>query len=91
MRAVLWNVYGTLLAIPGGDLAFEHPQPFVMSSALDKTIQEFNTRNEINVIYNFVNCDVYKRTPEIYAKRHEFAADNEKLLVHLSNFRPVKP
>src|SRR5438309_747270 len=27
---------------------------------------------------------------EIYAKRHEFAADNEKLLVHLSNFRPVK-
>jgi hypothetical protein len=41
VRAVLWNVYGTLLAIPGGDLAFEHPQPFVMSSALDKTIQEF--------------------------------------------------
>jgi N-acetyl-alpha-D-glucosaminyl L-malate synthase BshA len=56
----------------------------------DKTIQEFNTRNEINVIYNFVNCDIYKRTPEIYSKRHEFAADNEKLLVHLSNFRPVK-
>jgi len=56
----------------------------------DKTVQEFNTRNEIKVIYNFVNCDVYKRTPEIYAKRHEFAADNEKLLVHLSNFRPVK-
>ena len=56
----------------------------------DKTIQEFNTRNEIQVIYNFVNCDVYKRTPEIYAKRHEFAKDDEKLLVHLSNFRPVK-
>jgi FMN phosphatase YigB (HAD superfamily) len=41
VRAVLWNVYGTLLAIPGGDLAFEHPNAFVMSVALDKTIQEF--------------------------------------------------
>jgi hypothetical protein len=41
VRAVLWNVYGTLLAISGGDLAFEHPQEFVMSLALEKTIQEF--------------------------------------------------
>jgi hypothetical protein len=41
VRAVLWNVYGTLLAIPGGELLFEHPTPFVMSNALDKTIQEF--------------------------------------------------
>jgi hypothetical protein len=41
VRAVLWNVYGTLLAVAGGDLVFEHPQAFVMSLALDKTIQEF--------------------------------------------------
>src|SRR4051812_33639056 len=41
VRAVLWNVYGTLLAIPGGELTFEHPTPFVMNVALDKTIQEF--------------------------------------------------
>ena len=41
VRAVLWNVYGTLLAIPQGELLFEHPTPFVMSNALDKTIQEF--------------------------------------------------
>ena len=41
VRAVLWNVYGTLLAIPPGELLFEHPTPFVMSNALDKTLQEF--------------------------------------------------
>ncbi len=41
VRAVMWNVYGTLLAIPLGDLVFEHPQAFVMSIALEKTIQEF--------------------------------------------------
>ncbi len=41
VRAVLWNVYGTLLAVPTGDLLFEHPQAFVMNAALEKTIQEF--------------------------------------------------
>lgn len=41
LRAVLWNVYGTLLRIAGGELWFEHPQEFVMNVALDKTIQEF--------------------------------------------------
>jgi FMN phosphatase YigB (HAD superfamily) len=41
VRVVLWNVYGTLLAIPGGEVYFEHPHQFVMDVALDKTIQEF--------------------------------------------------
>ena len=41
IRAVLWNVYGTLLAIPGGELYFEHPQKVLMDVALDKTVQEF--------------------------------------------------
>jgi FMN phosphatase YigB (HAD superfamily) len=41
IRAVLWNVYGTLLRIAGGELWFTHPQEFVMNVALDKTIQEF--------------------------------------------------
>lgn len=41
VRAVTWNVYGTLLAVVGGELYFEHPQKFIMDVALDKTIQEF--------------------------------------------------
>ena len=41
VRAVVWNVYGTLLAISGGDLVFVHPSDFVMEVALNKTIQEF--------------------------------------------------
>src|SRR5437879_925231 len=41
VRAVTWNVYGTLLRILGGELYFEHPQVFVMEVALDKTLQEF--------------------------------------------------
>jgi FMN phosphatase YigB (HAD superfamily) len=41
VRAVTWNIYGTLLAISGGELLFEHPNKFVMEVALDKTLQEF--------------------------------------------------
>jgi FMN phosphatase YigB (HAD superfamily) len=41
IRAVTWNIYGTLLAISGGEFYFEHPVKFIMDVALDKTIQEF--------------------------------------------------
>jgi hypothetical protein len=41
VRAVLWNVYGTLVAVPGGELWFENPKPVIMNMVLDKTIQEF--------------------------------------------------
>src|SRR5882724_5538360 len=41
VRAVLWNIYGTLVATPQGELLYEHPTPFVMNNAIDKTLQEF--------------------------------------------------
>jgi len=55
-----------------------------------RTVREFDVRNKIQVIYNFVNCDTYCRDPEAPVRRKEYAADNERVLVHLSNFRPVK-
>jgi hypothetical protein len=41
VKVVLWNIYGTLLAIPFGELLFEHPTQLIMDVALDKTIEEF--------------------------------------------------
>jgi FMN phosphatase YigB (HAD superfamily) len=41
VRIVVWNVYGTLLSIGGGELCFEHPQQMMMELALEKTVQEF--------------------------------------------------
>jgi FMN phosphatase YigB (HAD superfamily) len=41
IRAVTWNIYGTLLSIAGGELLFEHPTKLIMDVALEKTIQEF--------------------------------------------------
>jgi hypothetical protein len=47
IKAVSWNVYGTLLRITDGELLFQHPQALRMEIALDKTIQEFNMWNSM--------------------------------------------
>ena len=47
----------------------------------------------IEVVHNFVNCDVYKPYAESETReqaRARFAAPDEFLFMHLSNFRPVK-
>jgi len=56
----------------------------------ERTLREFDIRNEIEVIYNFVNCDVYCRDNKSAERRSEYAPHGERILVHLSNFRPVK-
>jgi len=56
-----------------------------------RTAESFDVHNPIEVIHNFVNCDVYRADRErIATMRPRFAAPHEHLLVHLSNFRPVK-
>ena len=47
IKAVTWNVYGTLLRIADGELLFQHPQAIRMEVALDKTIHEFNMWNSM--------------------------------------------
>ena len=56
----------------------------------DRTMREFDISNHIEVVYNFVNCDLYCRDADAAERRTEYAKPNEKILVHLSNFRPVK-
>jgi L-malate glycosyltransferase len=51
----------------------------------------FDVKNKIEVIYNSVNCDVYYRNAELAPElRREYAPNGQRVLVHLSNFRPVK-
>jgi N-acetyl-alpha-D-glucosaminyl L-malate synthase BshA len=56
----------------------------------ERTHSVFDIKNPIEVIYNFVNCDLYVPDLKASEQRLEYAAPNEKILVHLSNFRPVK-
>ncbi len=62
----------------------------------EKTIADFNVTRPIETITNFVNCDVYTPTEEpiqnekAHERRRHFATPGEPILMHLSNFRPVK-
>ena len=54
-----------------------------------QTVEVYDVANEIRVIHNFVNCTTYAPDPERRGIER-FAPGGEKLLIHLSNFRPVK-
>jgi N-acetyl-alpha-D-glucosaminyl L-malate synthase BshA len=59
----------------------------------DKTLTDFNVTRDIAVVANFVNCNVYQPYQDEArraAERARFALPDEKILIHLSNFRPVK-
>ncbi len=61
----------------------------ISSYLRDQTYKEFDIQKEIEVIPNFVNCDLYRRNRDS-AERARYARPDERILVHLSNFRPVK-
>jgi N-acetyl-alpha-D-glucosaminyl L-malate synthase BshA len=56
---------------------------------LKQTLKEFDIKRPIEVIPNFVNCDLYTRIPN-EAQRAQWAPNGEPIIMHLSNFRPVK-
>ncbi|HTW61577.1 MAG TPA: N-acetyl-alpha-D-glucosaminyl L-malate synthase BshA [Terracidiphilus sp.] len=59
----------------------------------EKTIQDFGVTRPIETITNFVNCDVYTPIADEAQRaeaRRRLARPEEAILMHLSNFRPVK-
>jgi N-acetyl-alpha-D-glucosaminyl L-malate synthase BshA len=53
-----------------------------------RTVEVFGIAGPIEVILNFVNCEIYQPNPA--ARRDAPFAPGERLLLHISNFRPVK-
>ncbi len=95
------TLHGTDITLVGADRSYFPITKFsieqsdgvtaISSYLRDRTREAFSIQGEIEVIRNFVNCDVYVRSPtKVVAMRPRFASKDEKLLVHLSNFRPVK-
>ena len=59
----------------------------------DKTLEDFGVTRDIAVVPNFVNCNVYTPITDEAVRaqaRKRLAAPDEAILMHLSNFRPVK-
>ena len=63
----------------------------ISSHLRERTRENLGITREIEVIRNFVNCDFYQRDGGLVAQqRPRYAKSGESILVHLSNFRPVK-
>ena len=65
----------------------------ISSYLKDETVKHFGTSRPIEVIPNFVNCNGYEPIKDEAARakaRLRLAAPDEAILMHLSNFRPVK-
>jgi N-acetyl-alpha-D-glucosaminyl L-malate synthase BshA len=62
----------------------------ISSYLLKQTLKDFDIKRPIEVIPNFVNCDLYGRQAPDKSLREQWAPNNEPILMHLSNFRPVK-
>jgi L-malate glycosyltransferase len=61
----------------------------VSDSLRRDTVENFGVKKEIEVIHNFINPTLYKYSPDKCIR--DFTAPNgEKIMMHISNFRPVK-
>jgi L-malate glycosyltransferase len=93
------TLHGTDITLVGSDRSYLPITRFsieqsdgvtaISSYLRDLTAREFEVKHPIEVIPNFVNCDLYCRAPD-QSIRKRWAKNGEAILMHLSNFRPVK-
>jgi N-acetyl-alpha-D-glucosaminyl L-malate synthase BshA len=55
----------------------------------DQTIAQFDIHKPIEVVPNFVDTDIYS-CRHVECPMRRFVAEGEKVVLHISNFRPVK-
>jgi len=94
------TLHGTDITLVGKDASFEPVITFaiknsdavtaVSESLRNDTLKHFSIENGIKVIPNFVCFENNHSKEEIEKLRKELTPNNERLLIHISNFRPVK-
>ncbi len=96
---LITTLHGTDITLVGQHPSFYSVTKFSMevSDALttvskyivDRTKESFGITKEIKMIPNFVDISRFKPDQK-GCDRSEFAGPNEKIIVHMSNYRPVK-
>ena len=92
------TLHGTDITLVGQHPSYKHAVEFsinqsdtitsVSESLKKDTLQFFKITKEIQVITNFIdNSDFISRSS---CQRKQFAEEDEKILIHVSNLRPVK-
>lgn len=96
---IITTLHGSDITLVGRDETFSPVVTFsinesdgvtaVSNHLKDETLKNFNIKNNIEVIYNFIDFKRFHWTNKEHFKQM-FASEGEKILVHISNFRKVK-
>ncbi len=62
----------------------------VSDSLRNDTLRLFAVKKKIDVIYNFIDTNKYPVAKDADCDRTSLANENERIITHISNFRPVK-
>ena len=98
---VVTTLHGTDITLVGSDPSYSEIVAFsidqsdlvtaVSKSLRASTYEQLGVTRDIEVIPNFLDCGIHRRQ-DVGALRKRFvgADENTKIVIHISNFRPVK-
>lgn len=97
---VITTLHGTDITLVGSDRSYSETVAFsidrsdgvtaVSESLRADTYRALPVHNAITVIPNFLDCDLYRRVFSPALRARYCPSGCEKLVIHMSNFRPVK-
>ena len=97
---IITTLHGTDITLVGSDHSYAETVAFsidesdgvtaVSDSLRQDTYTSLSIQKPITVIPNFLDCDVYQRVQAAPLRARYCPAGCEKLVIHVSNFRPVK-
>lgn len=92
------TLHGTDITLVGQHPSYKHAVEFsinqsdtvtsVSESLKADTLKFFNIKKDIQVITNFIDNSDFEDIK--HCQRNQFANDDEKIMIHVSNLRPVK-
>lgn len=97
---IVTTLHGTDITVLGNDPSLAEAIRFgieksdyvtaVSNALIDQTIEVINPKKPIHTVYNFIDNRVYQKTDAAHLRAEFEIADNEKVVIHVSNFRAVK-
>lgn len=99
---IITTLHGTDITLTGLEISFLPTMRFSIQKSdgvtavseflKTKTQSQYDIQKDIRVIPNFINLDIYKKVnnKETECLRDRLTKNHEKIMVHTSNFRPLK-
>jgi len=96
---IITTLHGTDITIVGKDSSYKNVVEFSINNSdgvtavsnylKEETLEVFDIKTDIKVVYNFIDLERFQRSNKNHFRK-AICSDDEKIMVHISNFRKVK-